>query len=131
MINHGSLYAHRPEEAAAHLAALCEGRAAPFHPCEGAWVCFLSGVEDDWQGPMVELYPRSVTLASENGQVTFRKLARRATGAGGHLNISVKRSRAALERVCRERNIDCAWRGWAGFLDVWLDPECLIELVPP
>ena len=130
MINHGSLYAHRPQEAARHLAALTDGRAAPFHPCEGAWVCFLSGSDQDWDGPMVEFYPRSITLADDDGQVVFRKLARPATGAGGHLNITAKTSRAELERVCRERGIPCAWRDWAGFLDVWLDPECLIELRP-
>lgn len=130
-INHLSLYGHDPAVATAHLAALTGGRAAPFHPCEGAWVCFLSGKDGDWEGPLVEVYPRQVTLAAAaDGSVTFARLERPARGAGGHVNLSVSVTRAELERLCKERGIRHTWRSWAGFLDVWLDDELLIECVP-
>lgn len=130
-INHGSAYGHEPAAAAAHLAALTGGVAAPFHPCEGAWVCFLSGKDEDWEGPLVEIYPRNVTLAADGeGTVSFAKMTSPARGGGAHFNLTIHRSRTELERICERRALRHAWREWAGLLDVWLDDELLIECVP-
>ena len=131
-IQHGSAYAHDPERAARVLAALTGGVARAFHPCPGAWVCFLGGEDDDWSGPLIELYPRTVRLASEDGEVVFRPLPRRgeARGAGTHFNLAVDASRETLERICAKERVACSWRHWAGFLDVWIDDDLLIELAP-
>ncbi len=131
-IQHGSAYAHDPEHAAGALAALTGGVARAFHPCPGAWVCFLGGDDEHWSGPLIELYPRSVRLASEAGEVVFRPLPppHTARGAGTHFNLAVGATRGELERICAAQGLTCSWRGWAGFLDVWLDDDLLIELAP-
>ncbi len=126
-INHASVYAHDPKRAAEHLAALSGGVVRSFHPCEGAWVCLLEG--DTWSGSLIEFYPRSVTLAHRDGEVRFEALARPASGGGTHFNLSLPKSRTALEQICRERGLTHGWRDWAGFLDVWLEGELLIECV--
>jgi len=46
-----------------------------------------------------------------------------------HLNLTVDRTRAELEAICDERSLEHGWRGWTGFLDVWLDEGLMVELV--
>ena len=46
-IGHLSLYADDPQQAAAILAELLGGRAAPFPPHAGGWVCFLAAERAD------------------------------------------------------------------------------------
>jgi hypothetical protein len=129
-INHGSTHARDPEAAARHLAALVGGVAAPFHPCEGAWVAFF-GPKEDWEGPLVELYPATMVLARLGGRADF--VPRQGDAPfphGTHFNVSVPRSRAELEAVCAERGLACSWRGWANLLEVWVEDDLLFELVP-
>jgi hypothetical protein len=129
-INHGSVHALDPRRAAEHLAALTGGLGRPFHPCDGAWVCFLSGQDEDWEGQLIEFYPQSITLAAESGHLVFRetKLAPRTTGT--HFNVSIARARKDLQRVCAQRGLTCSWRDWQGLLEVWLEEGLLVECVP-
>lgn len=129
-INHGSVYALDPQRAAAHLAALTGGLARPFHPCEGAWVCFLNGQDEDWDGQLIEFYPRDVTLAAERGKLVFRRGEPVPPGAGTHFNITVPTSRGKLEAICGERGLLCSWRDWQGLVEVWLEADLLMECVP-
>jgi hypothetical protein len=126
-INHASMYASDPPGAARHLAAIVGGEVVTFHPLPDAWVCLFQ--PGDWKGGLVEFYPRTATLAHDDGAVTFRDLPSPSRGGGSHLNMTVPRTRAALEALCRERGLVCAWRDWAGFLDVWLEDDLLIECV--
>ena len=128
-INHASVYAHDPERAARDLAAIVNGTVQPFHPCAGAWVCFLSA-GDDWNGAFIEFYPRTVTLAANAGSVEFRELKPPATGAGTHFNLSIPLTRSELESLCDRRKLAHSWRDWQALLEVWLDAELLIECVP-
>ncbi len=125
-INHASVYAHDPKRAAEHLAALAGGVVRSFHPCDGGWACLLEG---EWNGALIEFYPRTATLAHEGGHVRFEKLDPPARGGGTHFNLSLEKSRAEVEAICGARGLTHAWRDWAGFLDVWLDDELLIECV--
>jgi len=125
-IEHASAYAHDPQKVSEHLAALCGGRAAPFHPLPGASVCLLG---HDWTEPFIEFYPRSTRIALKDGGIGFEAMPAPATGAGTHLNLRVDRTRAELEAICAERGLAHGWRAWAGFLDVWLDEGLMVELV--
>jgi hypothetical protein len=125
-IEHASVYADHPRRAAEHLAALCGGHVEAFHPLEGAYVCLFEG---DWQGPLLELYPRTARLVSRGGDIGFEELETKASGAGTHFNLKLDRTRAEVEATCRERGLPCTWRAWAGFLDVWVDEGLLIECV--
>ena len=126
-INHASMYATDPKRAAETLAALLGGSAEEFHPLPGGWVCLFAA--GDWGGGLVEFYPRSATLAHDDGAIGFRTLDRPARGGGSHLNLSLPRKRADIEAICRQRGLVFAWRDWAGFLDVWLEDDLLIECV--
>jgi hypothetical protein len=126
-INHASAYAHDPRAAAEHLAALGGGRAARFEPLPGAWAVLFEGT---WEGAMIELYPRDKTFALRDGAIGFHDLSPPARGAGTHFNLSVDKTRQELESLCAARGLTCSWRGWAAFLDVWVDEELLVELVP-
>jgi hypothetical protein len=125
-INHASVYAHEPKQAAEHLAALVGGTVEPFHPLAGAWVCLFEGT---WDGPLIEFYPRSATLIQKEGRVGFGKLGAAANGSGTHFNLTLPRQRSWVQAQCNKRNLTCTWRDWAGFLDVWLEQDLLVEIV--
>jgi hypothetical protein len=129
-INHGSVYARDPRGAAEKLAALTGGIARAFHPCEGAWVCFLGGDEEDWDGPLLEFYPRSVLLAREGSKLVFRAATTAPRGAGTHFNLTIPKTRMALEAACLAAGMRSSWREWQGLLEVWLEDDLLIECVP-
>lgn len=126
VIHHASMYAHEPKRAASLLAALTGGTVESFHPLRGAWVCLFDGT---WEGPLVEFYPRTHTLAQQGGTVAFQKLGSRAQGSGTHLNLGLPRTRAWVEEFCKAEGLICAFRDWAGFLDVWLEDDLLVEIV--
>src|SRR3974390_2526280 len=92
-INHGSVYARDPRRAAEDLSALVGGLAGRFHPCEGAWVGFLRGAEEDWGGPLIEFYPRSVVLARDGDKLVFQSTTTSPRGAGTHFNLTIPKSR--------------------------------------
>lgn len=126
-LNHASVQVTDPERAARDLAALTGGSVAEFHPVPGGFVCFFNGA--DWDGALIELYPRTVALAHRDGAVFFR--ANDKPGAGGtHFNLSIPRTREELEAICRQRGLPHSWRSWQSLLEVWLDDDVMIECVP-
>lgn len=127
-LNHASVQASDPERAARDLAVITGGSVAEFHPVPGAWVCFLNAA--DWDGGLIEFYPRSVALAHRDGAVYFRTQEPGAASGGTHFNLSVPRTREELEALCRERALPHSWRDWQGLLEVWLDGDLMIECVP-
>jgi hypothetical protein len=130
-LNHGSVHARDPQRAAEHLATIVGGLARPFHPCDGAWVCFLSGEDEDWNGPLIEFYPRDIVLARDGNALVFRTIARPApTRSGTHFNITVPKSRAAIEAACGKLGVACSWRAWQELVEVWLEDDLLVECVP-
>jgi hypothetical protein len=128
-INHGSVHARAPRAAAEALAELTGGVVAPFHPCDGAWVSF-HGPEEDWDGPHIEFYPPSVTLAHDDGKLAFRQTKSAPRGVGTHFNVTVPKTRRELEAICARRGIACSWRDWQALLEVWIEDGVLIECVP-
>lgn len=127
-INHSSVYSRNPQKAALDLAALTDGIAKPFHPCEGAWVCFLN--DEDWNSELIEFYPTQIKLGQRSGQLEFCDNPQGVNGAGTHFNLFVPKSRIDLEAICENRNLTFSWRDWASFLDVWLEEDLLIECIP-
>jgi len=126
-LNHLSTYARDPERAAAHLAALVGGSTRPFGSLAGGWICFLNAPSIDAE--FIEFYPRAATLVNVGGHPKFADLADGARGSGTHVNLSVPRPRAELEAICAARGLKCA-TGRANLLDVWLEEDLLVELVP-
>ena len=125
---HSSIYADNPEKAAKDLSKLISGSAKPFHPCEGAWICFLN--DEDWQAELIEFYPKSIRLCQQGDEVVFRAAQLSDTGVGTHFNLHIPKSRAQLEKTAHDLNLRCSWRTWAGLLDVWLEQGILIECKP-
>ncbi len=127
-IIHSSIYAEDPQKAAYKLAQLVDGIAKPFHPCEGAWVCFLN--EENWESELIEFYPKNVKLHNSNGGLAFEEMAEKVRGVGTHFNLSIPRTRRQIEDICSHNELTCKWRDWAKLIDIWLEPEILIECVP-
>jgi hypothetical protein len=127
-LNHASVQASDPERAALGLATITGGSVAEFHPVPGAFVCFLNGA--DWDGGLIEFYPRTVALAHRDGAVFFRAQESQRGSGGTHFNLTVPRTREELEALCRERALPHSWRDWQGLLVVWLDDDLMIECVP-
>jgi hypothetical protein len=128
-IQHLSLNAQDPKRAAEDLAALVDGVVTPFHPVDGGYVCFL-GDKEDWGGAFVELYPRDIALSAVKGKLEFRTIRGGINASGAHVNLRVPKTRKALEAICAKRRITCSWRDWQSLLEVWLDDDLLVELVP-
>jgi hypothetical protein len=128
-ILHVSLNARDPGTAARHLAEVVGGVAVPFHPVEGAFVCFL-GDKEDWAGPLIELYPRTTTVVLQKGKMAFREIAGGINASGAHVNIALGKTREQIESTCDRRGIVHHWRDWQGLVEVWLDDGLMIECVP-
>jgi len=129
-IGHVSVYAHDPKAAASFLAALIGGQIAPFPPHVGAWVCFLSSDRVGWEFEFIEIYPRSIRLASVDGNSRPRFVPVEggvATGAGSHVNLVVPMTAEAVEVACKQAGLVHGWR-WPGLMDVWLDEGLMVEL---
>jgi hypothetical protein len=125
-INHASVYAIDPKAAAEHLVALVGGNIQAFHPLEGGWAALFEG---SWTGTFLELYPKTHRIFHDGSKVGFTELEEPARGAGTHFNISVDKSRAEIEAICKERGLACTWRDWAKFLDVRIDDDLIVEIV--
>lgn len=131
-LQHVSLYADQPQAAASNLAQLLDGRALPFPPHSGAWVCFLTFDQSSWQDQFVEFYPRDTRLSRLDGgtRPQFTPVeGGQATGAGSHLNLVVAMTAQQIEKACTALDKPHGWR-WMGLMDVWLEDNLMIELVP-
>lgn len=132
-IGHVSLYADDPPQAAAILADLLGGRAAPFPPHAGGWVCFLSAERADWQHEFIEFYPRDTQLAPGDGGSPRPRFvpveSGSATGSGSHVNLVVPMSATEIELACAKSGRPFGWR-WPGLMDLWLEGRLMVELVP-
>ncbi len=131
IIGHVSVYADQPNTAAATLAGLIDGYTAPFGPHPGARVCFLASACTEWSDPFVEFYPRTTALLHETGRPRpkFFELDQRVPGAGSHVNIILQWTAEEIERRCHASGLLSGWR-WPGLMDVWLEPDLMVELVP-
>lgn len=127
-IIHSSIYSDDPRKAANNLALIVGGISKPFHPWEGAWVCFLN--EENWEGDLIEFYPKNVKLQNVNGGLAFEEITEKVEGGGTHFNLSIPKTRRQLESICKHNNFPCKWRSWANLLDIWIEPKILIECVP-
>ncbi len=116
-LNHASVQASDPERAALGLATITGGSVAEFHPVPGAFVCFLNGA--DWDGGLIEFYPRTVALANRDGAVFFRAQESQRGSGGTHFNLTVPRTRESSRRsVASARSLTrgaigrgCSWSG--------------------
>src|SRR5687768_3265640 len=125
-IHHGSAHADDPKRAAENLAAIVGGKVEAFHPVPGGWACLFDG---SWDGTFLELYPKTHGIVQKEGGPGFVELAARPTGVGTHFNISVEKTRAEVEGICKERGLRFSWRDWAKLLDIWIDDALLVEIV--
>ncbi len=127
-IVHSSIYADNPEKAAKNLSILVSGHVKEFHPCKGAWICFLN--DEDWDSELIEFYPKSIQLHQEEDDVVFKKVKLDNVGAGTHFNLHIPKTRTQLEELAHSLELEFSWRSWASLLDVWLEKGILIECKP-
>lgn len=127
-LNHASVYADDPFKVARLLADIVGGATAPFPACEGGYVCFFDG--RGWNGQYIEFYPKNVKISRSDGKTIITQSNAVISGAGTHFNISVALSADQLEAKVTDLGLENSWRDWGGFLDVWLEPDLMLELLP-
>lgn len=125
---HSSVYADNPKKAATNLSELVSGSVKKFHPCRGAWICFLN--DEDWEAELIEFYPKSVQLHQEGEQIVFKETKLSNVGVGTHFNLHIPKSRTQLEEIADSLKLNHSWRSWASILDIWLEQGILIECKP-
>ncbi|HEU4592338.1 MAG TPA: hypothetical protein VFS13_15630 [Steroidobacteraceae bacterium] len=133
MIHHVSIPAREPERVARVLAELLGGYAGPFiGPIPGAWVAYA----EDGVGTGIEVYTEdTVIVPGENDTLGSARPAAPPPAVAFHALISVKASRADIERVgAREgwRTLHF-WRGPPGqrlfeLYEFWVENRVMLEL---
>ncbi|MBV9825693.1 MAG: hypothetical protein JO001_08460 [Alphaproteobacteria bacterium] len=130
MIHHLSIAARDPKKAADTLAAIFGGRAVPFPPNPGSFFA----LQLDNHGSGIEVYPAGTEL-EPNGEVggAFVKHERPRGFGATHCAVSVGTEIGTVETIAREAGWECyrCNRGPFHVLEVWVENETMIEVLPP
>ena len=127
MIHHLSIAAREPERVAGVLADLMDGVVVP-----DAGHFFVSQIDE--HGSAVEVYPAGTEL--QPGGPTGGRLVKKETGRGfgpTHFALSVATDADAVERAARREGWACfrCNRGPFHVIEVWVENETLVEILPP
>jgi hypothetical protein len=131
MIHHLSIAAHDPKHVAGVLAEFMGGTAVPFPPNPGSFFA----LQNDEHGTGVEVHPAGSELRPGGaGGAGFVRRAARETGFGPvHFALSVAADASRIEAIARREGWPCfvCSRGAFGVVEVWVEGETMIELLPP
>jgi hypothetical protein len=131
MIHHLSIAAHDPKHVAEVLAEFMGGTAVPFPPNPGSFFA----LQNDEHGTGVEVYPAGSELRPAGVEgAGFARRAPREPGFGAtHFALSVATAPERIEAIARREGWPCFTcnRGPFGVLEVWIENETLVELLPP
>ena len=130
MIHHLSIAARDPAAVAAFYAAVLDGTAAPFPPNPGSYMAFGR----DGHGTAVEVYPAGSVM--EPGGDEGARFARRASDGrtATHFALSVDLPVTRIREMAADRGWachDCDRGGHFRVVEVWVENDQLVELLPP
>lgn len=129
MIFHLSIPAHDPKAVAAALASLLGGRRFDFHAFRRAQIVLVG----DEHGTAVEVYPHTSELVPGPEMVSARPSRRETAHSASHFAIETQLAEAKIHAICD----DLGWlsrrcdRGPFELIEVWIENEFLVELLPP
>lgn len=128
MIQHVSVTADEPRQAAETIAALLGGRAFPIGPAEGSW----TAVGPDLVGSMIEVMPRGAEFHRSGNRVETRE-GEPVRQSGFHVMFETPLSEEEVLQLAEERQA-AAFRSRHGpfeLLEFWIDDCLLLEVLPP
>ena len=131
MIHHLSIAARDPQHVAGVLAELMGGQAVPFPPNPGSFFA----LQLDEHGSGVEVYPAGTELkpgGAEGG--TFIRNPERGDGyRSTHFALSVNTDATTVERIAAREGWNCfnCNRGPFHVIEVWLENQWMVEILPP
>jgi hypothetical protein len=132
MIHHISIAAHHPQHVAQVLAQVWEGQMMPFPAHEGSYIV----MPFDAHGTMIEVYPHGAEMTPGKGdeQVQFIFNPAASPYSATHAAISVPVSEAKIRAIAERegwRVVKCDRQGYFEVMEVWVENQLLIELLPP
>ncbi|MCU0569041.1 MAG: hypothetical protein MUF49_20875 [Oculatellaceae cyanobacterium Prado106] len=134
MIHHISLAVNHPLHVAEVVAELWQGKAIPFPGHPGSFIAIAL----DAYGTAIEFLPRNTVLKpglENEASVWFDNSNLDAAGyTASHVNIAVPISEAEIYAIAdREgwRAVRCDRQGFFELIELWVENEVLIELLPP
>lgn len=133
MIHHISIAAHNPLHVARVLAEVLQGTSIPFPNHPGSYVALAL----DAQGTMIEVYPFGTALIPGKEAEEGTQLQSNSTSSlytANHSAISVPVSAAQIQAIAdREgwRMVHCHRGDYFDVIELWLENQLLIELLPP
>ena len=129
MIHHLSIAARDPQHVAAVLAEIMGGKAVPFPPNPGSH--FALQLDDHGSG--VEVYPAGTELRP-GGEVGGGFVRREPRGFGPtHFALSVTTGADTVKAIAKREGWHCfdCNRGHFHVIEVWVENEQMIEVLPP
>jgi hypothetical protein len=137
MLHHISLAVHNPLHAAEVLAEVWHGKAVPFSPHSGSYIV----VTFDAYGTAIEFLPKNTVLTPgvDDQPIQFSSLSpdfnANAIGyTATHANIAVPSSETEIYAIAQRegwRAIRCKREDFFELIELWIENEVLIELLPP
>ena len=130
MIHHLSIAAHDPKHVAAVLAEFMGGVAVPFPPNPGSFFA----LQLDEHGSGIEVYPAGTEL--QPGGASGGSFVKKPEGRGfgpTHFALSVAAGADAVEAIAQREGWQCyrCNRGPFHVIEVWVENESMVELLPP
>lgn len=131
MIHHLSVAAHDPQKVAAFLAEIMNGVSIDFTPNPGSYMVF----QPDGHGTGIEVYPAGSVLRPDGdaGAAFVRDPSRNGESAT-HFALSVDGDQDEIRAAAAARGWSCFVCDRGGHfhvMEVWIENEWLIEVLPP
>jgi hypothetical protein len=133
MIHHISLAVNDPRRVAEVVAKLLQGQAIPFPHHPGSYV--VLALEPN--GTAIELFPKSTVLKPglDDGSVRLSDSNCAAeVYTATHANMAVPISEPEIYAIANQeswRAVRCKRRGFFELIELWIENEVLLELLPP
>lgn len=130
MIHHFSMAADNPLRVAQALAQIWRGKVAPFPPHPGSY--FVLAL--DAHGTCIEIYPSGTELSPGLDEVSFSHNPLASRLSATHAALSVPSSQAEIEEIAAREGwltMRCDREGFFEVIELWIENQMLIELLPP
>jgi hypothetical protein len=132
MIHHISIAVNNPLRVAQVLAELWQGEVAPFPAHEGSYMVLPLDV----YGTLIELLPRGTELVPGRGNeaTQFESNLNPSAYTATHAAISVPVSEDEIRAIAQRegwRVVRCDREGYFEVIELWVENQLLIELLPP
>jgi hypothetical protein len=129
MLHHLSIAVKNPAHVAKVLAELLQGKSFPFPVFPD---CYIVIVDDEY-GTAIEIEPLGLELIPGETEVISQQNSSPSAYTATHAAISVPLSQTEIEAIAQREGWLCRYcdRGPFDLMEVWVENNLLLELIPP